>query len=146
VLVVNALARKSSDLLEINQSQNAAMFSSKCETFVYRYITPNFVGHSFRVKGKTWYFFCRFTVVHFDLISNIFFCRYASRTLRMKLLTWCRVISRARLLGSGRAGRGHNFVKIFRVCIQNFFYNIRSRPNDFLFCDVHLLCSPRLLL
>jgi len=52
VLVLNALAHKSSDLLEFNQTQNAAMFSSKCETFVYRYITPIFVGHSFRVKMK----------------------------------------------------------------------------------------------
>jgi len=57
VLVLNALTRKLSDLLEINQTQNAAMFSSKSETFVYGYITPNFVEHSFRVKGKTWYFF-----------------------------------------------------------------------------------------
>jgi len=40
--------------------------------------------------------------VHFDLIPNIFLCRYASRTLRMKLLIWCRVLSLARLLGSAR--------------------------------------------
>jgi len=41
VLVVNALVRKSSDLLECNQSHNAAMFSSKCETFALQmhYIT-----------------------------------------------------------------------------------------------------------
>jgi len=51
--------------------------------------------------------FCQFTVVHFDLISNIFLCRYASRTPRMKVLTWCRVISRAWL--------GLKFVKICRV-------------------------------
>jgi len=24
---------------------------------LYRYITPNFVGHSSRVEGETWYFF-----------------------------------------------------------------------------------------
>jgi len=36
--------------------------------------------------------FCQFTVVHFDLISNIFLCGYARRNHRMKLLTWCRVI------------------------------------------------------
>jgi len=24
---------------------------------VYNYITPSFVGHSFRVKGETWHFF-----------------------------------------------------------------------------------------
>ena len=33
VLVLNALIRTSSDLLEFNQTHNAAMFSSKCETF-----------------------------------------------------------------------------------------------------------------
>jgi len=33
VLVLNALVRKSSDLLEFNQTHNAAMFSSKGETF-----------------------------------------------------------------------------------------------------------------
>jgi len=33
VPVLSALVRKSSDLLEFNQTQNAAMFSSKCETF-----------------------------------------------------------------------------------------------------------------
>jgi len=33
VLVLNALVRKSSDLLEFNQTHNAAVFSSKCETF-----------------------------------------------------------------------------------------------------------------
>jgi len=56
VLVLNALVRKSSDLLEFNQTHNAEMFSSKCETLLYRYITPSFVGHSFRVEGETWYF------------------------------------------------------------------------------------------
>jgi len=33
VLVLNALVHKSSDLLEFNQTHNAAMFSSECETF-----------------------------------------------------------------------------------------------------------------
>jgi len=33
VLVLNALVRKLSDLLEFNQTHNAAMFSSKGETF-----------------------------------------------------------------------------------------------------------------
>jgi len=33
VLVLNALVRKSSDLLEFNQTHNAAMFSSKREIF-----------------------------------------------------------------------------------------------------------------
>jgi len=65
--------------------------------------------------------------VHFDLIPNISLCRYASRTLRMKLLTWCRVINLAGF--SGRAGLGLKFVKIFRACIQNFFITLKS--NDF---------------
>jgi len=48
--------------------------------------------------------FCQFMVTHFDLISNIFLCRYASGTLRMKLLTWCRVKSgQAFRVGSDRA-------------------------------------------
>jgi len=42
-------------------------------------------------------------LVYFDLISNIFLCRYARKTLRMKLFTWCRVLSQAGLFGSGRA-------------------------------------------
>jgi len=33
VLMVNTLVHKSSDLLEFNQTHNAAMFSSKCEIF-----------------------------------------------------------------------------------------------------------------
>jgi len=33
VTVLNTLVRKSSDLLEFNQTHNAAMFSSKCKTF-----------------------------------------------------------------------------------------------------------------
>jgi len=35
VLVLNALVRKSSDLLEFNQKHYAAIFSSKCETCFY---------------------------------------------------------------------------------------------------------------
>jgi len=56
VFVLNALIRKSSDLLEFNQTHNAAMFSSKYEIFALQigYITPSFVGPSFHVKGETW--------------------------------------------------------------------------------------------
>ena len=74
MLVLNALILKSSDLLQFNHTHNAAVFSSKYEAFDLQigYITPSFVGHSFRVRGETWYFFCQFTVVHLDLISNIF--------------------------------------------------------------------------
>ena len=51
--------------------------------------------------------------MHFDLISNIFLCLYANRTLKVKRLIWCRVIT--------LAGLGLKFVKIFRACIQNVF-------------------------
>jgi len=88
-------------------------FHPSAKHLLYRYITLSCVGHSFRVKGETWYFFRQFTAVHFD----IFLCHYAGRTLRMKLLIWCRVTSRARL--------GLRFVKIFRACIQNFFITFR---------------------
>jgi len=57
-------------------------------------------------------------------LKYIFVSFYASRTLRLKLLIWCRLISLAGLFESGL-----KFVKIFRACIQNFFYNIKS--NDF---------------
>jgi len=57
VLVLNALVRKSSDLVECNQTHNAAMFSFDSKNLLYRYITPSFVGHSFRVEGETWYVF-----------------------------------------------------------------------------------------
>jgi len=89
-------------------------FHPNAKHLLYKYITPSFVGHSFRVKGETWYFFCQFTIVHFDLISNIFvsLCKY-SRTLRMKPLTRCRVVSQAGL--SDRAGLGLKFVKIFQA-------------------------------
>jgi len=57
VLVLNALVRKLPDLLEYNQTHNAAMFSPSAKHLLYSYITPSFVGHSFRVEGETWYFF-----------------------------------------------------------------------------------------
>jgi len=42
-------------------------FHLSAKYLLYRYITPGFVGHSFRVEGETWYFFCQFIAVHFDL-------------------------------------------------------------------------------
>jgi len=30
--------------------------SAKHFLYAYKYITPSFVGHSFRVKSETWYF------------------------------------------------------------------------------------------
>ena len=104
-------------------------FHLSAKYLLYRYITPNFVGHSFHVEAETRYFFANspLCTCHLDLIPKIFLCRYASRTLRMKLLTWCRVISLTRLFGSGRARA--------EVC-QNIsglhtklFYNIKS--NEF---------------
>jgi len=32
-------------------------FHPSAKHLLYKYITPSFVGHSFRVKGETWYFF-----------------------------------------------------------------------------------------
>jgi len=61
-------------------------------------ITLSFAGHSFRVNQVKLVHFYQFTIArfYFCLISNLFSCRYASRTLRIKLLTlissikiWC---------------------------------------------------------
>jgi len=32
-------------------------FHPSAKHLLYRYITPSFVGHSFRDEGETWYFF-----------------------------------------------------------------------------------------
>jgi len=54
-------------------------FHPSAKHLLYKYMTPRFVRHSFCVKGETCaVLFRQFTVVHFDLISNIFSCRYAS--------------------------------------------------------------------
>jgi len=57
MLVLNALVHKSSDLLEFNQTTMQQSFRPSAKRLLYRYITPSFVGHSFRVKGETRYFF-----------------------------------------------------------------------------------------
>jgi len=51
-------------------------------------ITLSFAGHSFRVNQVKLVHFYQFTIArfYFCLISNLFSCRYASRTLRIKLL------------------------------------------------------------
>jgi len=88
--------------------------------WLFSCITPTFVCSQlqqhlllfdilFVLKVKLRNFF-QFTIVNFDLISNIFLCRYASRTLRVKLLTWCTAVSLAALFGSGQAGVGLKFV------------------------------------
>jgi len=56
----------------------------------------------------------------------------------MKLLTWWRIITLARLFG--RAGFGLKFFKIFRAWTQNAFMTLRV--TTFFFRDVDLLCSP----
>jgi len=56
VLVLNALVRTSSDLLEFNQTTMQQRFHPSAKHLL-KYITPSFVGHSSRVKGETWYFF-----------------------------------------------------------------------------------------
>ena len=82
--------------------------------------------------------FCQFTVVHFDLISNIILCCYASRALRMKLLTWSRVISLPGLFGSGwaRAQVCQHISGQFPACLQNFFITLRA--TTYCFRDVDL--------
>jgi len=75
--------------------------------------------------------FCQFMVTHFDLISNIFLFRYASRTVRMKLLTWCRVKSGEGFrVGSGRARVSlSQYFGLISSLHTKLFYNIKS--NDF---------------
>ena len=58
-------------------------------------------------------------------LKYMFASFYASRTLRMKLLTWCSIISLAGLFGSARA---LSLSKYFGPAYKTF-YNIKS--NDF---------------
>ena len=130
VLVLNALVRKSSDLLEFNQTHHAATFSSKCETFAleiyHTYVVLLDILFLLKVKLGT------FLPIHrcaFWLNLKYIFvslCKY-SRTLRMTLLTWCRVISWARLFGSGRARA--QVCRNISGLRRKLFYNIQS--NDF---------------
>ena len=63
MLVLNALVRKSSDLLEFNQPTMQHCFHPSAKHLLYRYVTPNFAGHSFRVnEGEAWYFFANSTL------------------------------------------------------------------------------------
>jgi len=55
--MLNALVRKSSDLLELTKPTMQQCFHPSAKNLLYRYITPSFVGHSFPVEGETWYFF-----------------------------------------------------------------------------------------
>jgi len=47
---LNAWVRKSFDLLEFNQTNNASMFSSSIKHLLYRYVSPSLAGHSFDVE------------------------------------------------------------------------------------------------
>ena len=80
-------------------------FHPTAKHLFYKYTTPSFVGHSFRVKDETWYFFAN-SPLRILISSQIYFrvvMQVQYRTHRMKLLTWCRVVSQAGLFGSGRA-------------------------------------------
>ena len=53
-------------------------------------------------------------------------CRCASRTLRMKLLSWCAESGWAFRVGSGRAWVCQNISDQFRPCMQNVFITLRK--------------------
>jgi len=116
-------------------------FHPSAKHLLYRCITPSFVGHSFHIEGGT----SSFLPIHRCAFwfSNIFLCRYASRTLRIKLLTWCRVISLAGHFGSGRS-RDLILSKYFGL-ISSLHTKpvITLRVTTSFFRDVDLLCSPR---
>ena len=106
------------------------MFSSKCETFSLQVHHTEFCCTFFSCLRWNLVLFCHCTVVHFDLISNTFLCRYASRTLRMKLLTWCRVMSgRAFRVGPGSGLSLSKYFGPISGLHTKLFYNIKS--NDF---------------
>ena len=65
--------------LSLSKSKMQQRFHTSAKQLLYKYNTLGFVRHSLRVKGETCtVLFCQFTVVHFDFISNIISCRYAS--------------------------------------------------------------------
>jgi len=55
MLVLNALVRKSSDLLDFTLQCSNVFIQVRNVCFTDR--PPGFVGHSFRVEGETWYIF-----------------------------------------------------------------------------------------
>jgi len=116
-------------------------FHPSAKHLLYRCITPSFDGHSFRVEGET----SSFLPIHRCAFwfSNVILCRYANRTLRIKLLTWCRVISLAGHFGSRRS-RDLILSKYFGL-ISSLHTKlfITLRVTTFFFRDVDLLCSPR---
>ena len=41
----------------LNKPTMQQRFHQSAKRLLYKYITPSFVGHSFQVKGESWYFF-----------------------------------------------------------------------------------------
>jgi len=48
-------------------------FNPSAKHLLYRYITSSFVGHPFRVKGETWYFFAN-SPLCIVIKFQIYFC------------------------------------------------------------------------
>jgi len=79
-------------------------FHPSAKHLLYKYIAPSFVDILFVLEVKLIAFLpmhrCALSFnLKYILVS---LCKY-SRTLRLKLLTWWRVVSQAGLFGSGRA-------------------------------------------
>jgi len=118
-------------------------FHPSAKHLYYKCITSSFVWQSFRSERWNLVLFCQFAVVHFGLISNLFSCRYASRTFRMKRLTLCRVISQIRTFRI-TPGSGLSLSKYFELMSDlNTKPFIALRVTIFFIRDVDLLCSPR---
>ena len=103
MLVLNGLVRKSSDLLEFNQTHKShnvfIQVRNICFTDTSHLVLLEFL---FVLKVKLGSFMPIYRCA-FGFNLKYIFRRYASRTLRMKLMTWCKVISLAGLFGSDRA-------------------------------------------
>ena len=59
------------------------VFIQVCNICFTRYITPNFIGHSFRTEGETCYFFANSPLCTF-ILSQIYFCVF----MQVKHLQW----------------------------------------------------------
>jgi len=123
--------------LSLTKSTMQRRLDPSAKHLVQTDITPIFVGHSFRDKGETWYFLpihcCEFLFnLKYIFVS---LCKY-STTLRMNLLTWCRVVS---LAGSGLTLSKYS--GLMSGLHTKLFYRIRSK--NFFIRDADFLCSPR---
>jgi len=103
-------------------------FHPRVKHLLYRYITPSFVllDIVFVLKVKLGTFLPIHHCAFWFNLKYIFVSLCKSRTLRMKLLTWCRVISLARLFGFGRLSLSEYFGPVLHT---KLFYNIKD--NDF---------------